>query len=212
MTHLTQQQLRGFQERGGGEERPAILSHLASCEPCRREYAELVRLPAPAATEAPSHLDPRDFVARGRAVYDAANARGFSWRPVWIALPAAAAAALAVVLLRIPGRPLPTALPSASPIEIRGSQLQPLAPLGDVASVNEFRWSSPFAAPRYRVSVKDAAGTTVFSGESVGERLALPAEAAQRLAAGRHTWTVEALDASGRVMSASPARSFTLVR
>ena len=208
MTHLTREQLERWSAEGAAGDREGVFGHLASCEACRREYAELVRLPAPAATSAPPLFDPRDFVARGRAAYDGANARGFRWRPAWTLLPAAAAAALAVALL-VPREAPPV---RDSPLEVRGSTLQPLAPVGDVTSVTEFKWASPFAAARYRVSVKDAAGKTVLSLESAAERVPLAPDAAQRLSAGRHTWAVEALDASGRVIGTSPPRSFTLVR
>lgn len=199
MTHLTQEQLVGWRDHGAAAERGAVLGHLAACEACRGQLAAVARL---APQRGPQHFDPAAFVARGRAVY---RGRPALWRlpALWIGLPAAAAL---VVALLVP-RPTPSTAPS---IEVRGSDVQTIAPAGEVAVVREFRWSSPFRASRYHVIVRDSAGEAVLTDETAAERYVVPPEKAASLRAGRYSWTVEAKDAAGRVIAGSRPRSFTL--
>jgi len=64
-THLDRDQLIRWRDYGTGD-RDAVLVHLAACQACAADYAELVRT-RPAA-EGPTHFDPAQFVAAGYRV------------------------------------------------------------------------------------------------------------------------------------------------
>ena len=202
MTHLTRDELERWRDRGAAGDRDRVLAHLAACEPCRKQYAELVRLPpAP-----PSRFDPREFVARGRDAYRESRLAWWRHPAVWIAAPAVAAAVVVLALL-VPRQPPLVERPAG----VRSTELAAEAPVGEVRAAGAFKWSSPFAAARYRLVVRDATGATVFTGSAAAEQLTLPAETAARLTPGRYTWAVEAIDASGSVIAASQLQSFTIV-
>jgi hypothetical protein len=200
MTHLTEAELVRWRDQGAAEDRAHLLSHLAACDGCRRRLAELVRLGPIAGARA--HFDPEDFAARGRTVARQSRAR-YRWPAIWGAAAAAVAAVLIVALVVV--RPDPP--PNAS-LAVRGGELSAMAPVGEVTRVDELRWASPFAASRYRVVVRDAAAKTVLSGETAGERIPLSPDEAARLAPGRYTWTIQALDGAGRTIAVSRPQSF----
>ena len=93
---------------------------------------------------------------------------------------------------------------------IRGTELQPIAPVGAVPAVDRFEWQSPVTAAKYRVTVTRA-GQPVWSTESASTRAAplfLPA-----LEPGvDYEWRVEAIDAEGSVRMSSPTTRFRLPR
>jgi hypothetical protein len=73
----------------------------------------------------------------------------------------------------------------------------------------EFRWASPFNAAKYRVVIRDAAGSLVHSAETTSANLTLDAAIRERFATmSDYSWTVSALDAAGEVIAESKPASF----
>jgi hypothetical protein len=207
MTHLTRDELLRWRDAHDAADRGRIVEHLAECDDCGAMYAELIRTRP--ATEGPIALDARDFVAAGVAAGAPSVPRRSWWRApaVWIAIPATAAAAL--VLMTVISRPSipPLSEPTST---TRGSALVPLSPAGPVAGRLEFRWTSPFAASRYRIVVRDASGVVVLSHETTEERLVTDDATMRGLPRGAYTWSVEALDATRRTIDTSRPQSFEL--
>ncbi|MBM3818313.1 MAG: hypothetical protein FJW14_04720 [Acidimicrobiia bacterium] len=201
--HLTRDELIRWRDRSDEADRPRLMNHLASCADCRRQLAALTR-ENPAGAE--PAFDPGVFVAAGRAVYR--PARSWWQQPrVWIAASGLAAAALvlAVVIPRALDRPLDDG-------GIRSAELRPLAPVGEAPAPAEFRWTSPFAAPRYRLEVRDSANQIVLGGETAAETYTIPDLFRSRLVPGTYTWTVDALDESGEIIASSNPQRFTIVQ
>lgn len=168
--------------------RPGILAHLAGCARCRRIVASVAR-----AVAAPGV---------------AATTRGstpFRIRVAWIALPAAAAAALFLFLR-------PASGPRAT-LDHRGggddTAAIPLGPIGVVSDPRGLWWSSLPGADRYRVTVYNDSARVVFLREQPDTSLRL--DDSVRIDAGRrYLWKVEArlgIDrwSASRVVEFSPA-------
>lgn len=104
------------------------------------------------------------------------------------------------------------ALSPPPPVEgaVRGTELQPMAPLGDVAAVPAFAWQSPIRAPKYRVTVYRGR-QAVWTTESGETRVARPGGVAIDPAV-EYTWQVDALDTEGTVRLSSPRTAFVLRR
>jgi hypothetical protein len=76
-------------------------------------------------------------------------------------------------------------------------------------AAEEFRWETPSPASRYRVTVRDAAGLVVISGETNAPRFRTDAAMRSRLKPGeQYTWTVESLDANGVSIGESVPATF----
>jgi hypothetical protein len=100
--------------------------------------------------------------------------------------------------------------PAGSGVDtIRGTAIQPLAPIGHVETINEFLWQSPIRADRYRVRVTRGSDH-VWSGETNALRIEAPAGVLD--ANIEYRWTVEALDREGDIRMTSPSQSFTWSR
>ena len=151
MNHLTPDQ---FVDLAEGTQPEASQPHLASCEPCRRQLADVRAMMSAAAAGAdgagnnvvpePSPLFWDHLSARVREAVDAEHARPQSWREhllrPWVILPSLAAAmALVLAVVLWPGAPVATVIPStipSTPLPISGDtaamllSLPPLAPLG----------------------------------------------------------------------------------
>lgn len=195
-----------MQWRRGGADRERFIGHLASCASCREALAALVRDgPVP---ESPATLRPHEFVARGYAAQG--RPRAVLRMRALIGAALVAAASLAVAMLR----PFSGPMPLPAPIEsagVRGGDIQLLGPSGPVTEVREFRWSSPVAATRYRLQVRDDGGAVVHETLATSERTTLPEEARARLRPGRaYSWRVEALDGAGEVILASRPLTFRI--
>lgn len=204
MTHLTADELVRWRDAGADEDRERVLTHLTSCDACRRAYADHVRHGAEAG--GPTRFAAERFVARGIAAYPRTWWRR---RAVWLGVPASAAAVMLLVLFVSRSSVAPLTDPTAA---VRGGEIVALSPAGDVRTVSAFAWASPFAAVRYRVIVRNAAGTVMLSEDATGERLAIGPDAAPRFGPGSYTWTVEAIDRDGQTISASRAQAFQVVR
>jgi hypothetical protein len=206
MTHLTRDQLLAWRDAPSPASREMIIGHLAACDECAAIYAELIRIRS--VEQPPERFDPRDFVEAG---YAAARPPVplVAFRPrLWVPLAAAAAVVLAVLLPLM--RPATDAVVPTD--TLRSGAVEALAPAGPTAGVIEFRWTSPAAADRYAVEVKDPAGQRIFYRETREAQLAGDAVLVAALQPGmRYTWTVTALDATGETLSQSPPREFTRV-
>jgi hypothetical protein len=149
---------------------------------------------------------PPELLARGYAAFRPPQAlRWWRSRPVLLGLPLAAAALLAVALLPW-GRRNPVI--EQPDVQVRGSSIELLSPVGRVAPPTAFRWTSPIAAGRFRLTVRDEAGAVVHESTSPLEQAAVP----PGLRPGaRYSWTVEALDAAGEVLARSSSQTFMVV-
>lgn len=148
-----------------GVQRAAIQAHLAACADCRAEVAEVLPIvrTLPRAPRLP--------------------------RRVWI--PAAAAAALALLWAG------PRALREPTVPEHREETVtmtvapRPLAPVGAVDSATALVWSSVHSADRYRARLFDSDGTVIWEHETGDTVAALPRSVALR-ARLPYYWKVEA--------------------
>jgi hypothetical protein len=205
MSHLTHDELVRWRDAGPAADRERVLTHMAACEACRKEYAAMVRERSPAEPAAVS----QELLARGYAAYRAPRAASW-WRspPLLVGLPLAAAAVLAVILL--PSARVPV-LDRPADVQVRGSEIQLIAPVGRVATATSFRWSSPVAAGRFRLAVRDEKGAVVYEATSGLEEAAAPPALQASLRPGvRYSWTVDALDSTGEVLARSVPQTFTV--
>ncbi len=148
-----------------GDARTAIQAHLAACGECRAEVAEVSRI-----------------------IRTLPNARGVSWR-IWV--PAAAAAALVLLWVaprEVRGPITPEHREEAVTVTVAP---RPTAPVGTVASVMGFIWSSVPNADRYRVRLFDAEGTVIWEHETGDTAVALAGSVTLR-AQRSYYWKVEA--------------------
>jgi hypothetical protein len=199
LTHLSPDELQAWYERGRADDRDRVIGHLAECEACRKALSAL------AITTEPLQAEPAITVAEvlpaGYAARKPATAKS-SWA-AWLrpAYALAAVVVLAILWVTAPGR-------SGSENVVRGSELLAVAPIGPT-NVLEFTWASPFDAPRYRVVIRDAAGTLVFSGETTAPPLVIdPAIRGKFATMVEYSWTVSALDAAGEVIAESKPSGF----
>jgi hypothetical protein len=88
---------------------------------------------------------------------------------------------------------------------MRGSEVEILAPVGDVAEMpTELRWVPKGGAAFYRVRITAVDDTVLWEGTTLAPPARLTEEVAGRLhRAVFYTWTVEAMDASGAPLAVS---------
>jgi hypothetical protein len=175
--------------------REAATRHLASCARCRGAVASVVRGLADA------------DVGREIAAIDSGGGRGFTrvTRLRRFIMPAVAAAALVFLVVRPrsagddrSSHRAPTITAAAAPV--------PLAPVAEVAEARVLRWSAVSGTDRYRVTVFDAQGRSVYEAQLADTVATLPDSVA--LVAGRsYLWSVEARIGWDR-WSSSPLTEF----
>lgn len=124
----------------------------------------------------------------------------------WL-LPLAAALAL-VALTPVMYRALYP--PAGVEDTVRGSELQAIAPVGDVSSAAAFEWQSPIRAAKYRVTVYRGS-QVVWTTESGDTRVVWPASVTLDPGV-QYTWQADALDAEGTVRMSSQRTAFALRR
>jgi hypothetical protein len=129
----------------------------------------------------------------------------------WLLVPAAAAAILALLLLR-PGPTRPTgeeALRADDNQTQESAALAVVSPVeGDTADVGgpSFIWRAAPGEPLYRLTIADRTGRTLWTGDTPDTTLVPPR--ALRLDRGsKHFWYVDALDVEGRSVTTG-TRSF----
>lgn len=82
-------------------------------------------------------------------------------------------------------------------------------PTEGLSKVEEFAWQSPFAAARYRVTLRDSAEAVVFTGEVSGSPFRPDHALRSQLRPGqKYSWKVESLDATGTVIAQSVPMTF----
>jgi hypothetical protein len=205
MTHLTREELQRWWREGRPADRDRILGHLAECDECGALYGEVIDTEQ---VEAGSAAAFPEVVPRG---YRAYRGPGGAWRSPQVLAGLAAAAAILIALI------VPALRHSADPDApvdrgIRGTSLQPLAPIGAVPMPVVFRWTSPVLAARYAVEIRDEGGLEpLFTLSTTSETVALPRDSTGRLKPGRtYTWEVVAFGPGGEEIMRAPARAFVV--
>lgn len=202
MTHLSADELRTWYEHGRAAERGKVIGHLAECEACRRSLSALAMAADPEIISPPI-VTTQEAVPLGYAVRkDPPSARSWAawFRPAY-GLAAAAVLVLSIVWLTTPrGDDGDTA--------VRSAELLALSPAGST-NVVEFKWESPLMAAKYRVVLRDAGGSLVYSGETAASPLIVAAAVRSQWATmADYTWTVRALDAAGEMIAESKPQAF----
>jgi hypothetical protein len=200
MTHLTGEELLSWRDAGEEADRARVVGHLAVCDECGAAYAELIRT-----RPATGSAGEVEAVAFRKAGYAARRSGLPAYRPVLLAAGLAAVAAAGVFLLARAGSPPPTDQQA-----VRGTELVPLSPAGEVRAPFEFRWASPVSASSYRVDVIEPGGTTLHSIRTPIEAAAGPELRALLRPGVRYVWTVTALTADGRTIMTSAAQPFVV--
>jgi len=206
MTHLTRDELERWWREGSPAQRDRVLAHLAECDECGTVYGEIID----ADPLRPDAAAVRDAAPRGYRAYRRPGVLGLDWSSPR-ALAAYGAAAVVVLALLVPA--LRESTTRSDPGEdIRGTSLQPLAPIGTVAPPVEFRWASPVNAARYRVEVRDESSGEIFVRvESDTATVSLTPEHSSRLTRGRpYSWVVIAVGPGGEEIMRAPPRSFVV--
>lgn len=168
-----------------GKERTELEAHLAVCRQCRREVTSARRL-----LRAP--LSPRV--------------------PRWIIPAAAAAAVLAfVVLSPLRSHRLETASTRATEdaaVSVTAPRILVIFPAnGDTVRPKQvvFAWHRATNAPLYRVTLSDASGAAVWTGDTADSTITLPASVTMEK--GRnYFWFVDALGADGTAITTGTNR------
>ena len=176
-------------ERLSPDARAALEEHLAECRECRQLVTSARRLLR-------SHRAPT--------------------RLLWV-IPPAAAAILAIALLaRAPSTSPVGDEPLRSDSGASGPESALTIPIvapadGDTVAARPivFVWRGQPGGPLYRLSLTEASGREVWSGETSDTTLSLPAEVP--LDRGRtYFWTVDALGADGRSLTTRTKRFSTV--
>lgn len=151
----------------GEEEGRRVVAHVATCASCGREAASLIqalRAPSIAAEVTRLHHHPkgqRPWPLRLRSV-------------VGIAGVTAAAAVAGFLFLQPPGQFDDSTPVHRDPFSELGSGLSLRAPSGPVSLPVEFQWSSSGESSRFRVTLFDDEGATVWEAETGNETSFLP--------------------------------------
>ncbi len=202
MAHVMREEMLRWRDQGLPEDRERVLSHLASCQSCAQQYAEIIRT-APVAP-VPQHFDPADFVKRGYAVREkvASPARAgwlMSWK-MWAGVLSAAAAVTLVVSIGLG----PT--PGSDGGTSRGAGIELVTQGPSAAAPTVLEWTSGLAPDRFRVEITDASGAVLYRVETRDTRVTLPDEVRLRLApGGSYRYTVAALNVDGDVVTSASA-------
>jgi len=191
--------------------------HMKTCPRCQTEVALWQAFETTTTAN-----DERDAVKRitGR-LRDAAAASAppkRAWR--WLAVPRLVAAAAALAFVAVIGyglwdpEPSVRVAPRSSSTVYRTLHVQPLAPLGDVASApRTLQWAPLDGAVAYEVSLREVDGTMVWRETTSSARVDLPAAVVAQLAPGRTlSWSVAARNAAGDVVAESGAQRFRVTR
>jgi hypothetical protein len=201
MAHVMREEMLRWRDQGRPEDRERMLTHLASCPSCAREYAEIIRT-APV-VPVPQHFDAGDFVKRGYAVRatTASQARQgwlVSWK-MWAGVLSAAAVLTLVVstgLVPVPG--------SGGGGTTRGASIELVTPEPSATAPAVLEWRSGLVPERFRVELTDASGTVLYRVDTTETNLVLPEEIRRQLVpGGSYQYTVAALDADGEVITSA---------
>jgi anti-sigma factor RsiW len=178
MTHLSPEVLAAYlDDKLSSEQRSQVELHLASCDECRAELADINRLQ-------------RTRVRR-------------KWLSVVV--PAATAAALILVIALPRERTRPSDIRSRANVDDRLVVISPV-PSADIppGPIN-FVWHSAGPGASYTITLQEAEGRPVWTSSVADTVVALPDSIT--LAPGRHWfWSVDALLPNGRSLSTGMQR------
>jgi hypothetical protein len=190
-------------------------AHVASCPRCQGERALWASFDAPGGTEDSDVTWIAEDVRR-RIFPDVAPAVTVARRrlaaPAW-GLSLAASLLLvagAYLLIREPGAEVDDTGGAAI---YRTAGIEPLAPLGDVATPpDELRWRPVVGAARYDLRIMEVDGTELWRGSTTETAIAVPVEVqAAARPARRLEWSVTAVDAAARPVAAPASASFRVI-
>jgi hypothetical protein len=201
VNHPSSDELRAWYEQGSAADRKRIIGHLAECDACRRSLAAMaaaddsVPVSTPIVTAA--EAAPLGYAARKA---DTGSLGAWAWLHNPLVRLAGAAAVVALVFWVT--TPTVNQTRRAIPTMSTGTS-------GGTGTAQEFRWESPFQAPQYRVSVRDAKGVLIFSGETTASPFRPNETMRSQLVAGEtYTWKVESLDGTGATIAESVPVTF----
>jgi hypothetical protein len=179
----------------------AIGQHLTLCSHCA-DTIERAKQPDPQVDDLSWQRTARRLDAR-RAIWKAAAPRQ---RPGWLAVGAAAVAAVAVILVNLPNE---GALPPPNISETRDADIILLEPRGPVRSVEAFHWQGIPAPVLYRIEVNAVDAPTgssepLWTRVTTETRLRVDATLLAALADRQALqWRVVVLDDEGHVLGRS---------
>lgn len=200
MTHLTADELKSWFEHGKAADRERVIAHLADCNDCRKALSALAM--SAEAEPSTSPLTMNEAVALG---YDAHKPETI-FRPAMRLRPLYGLAAAAVIVVAVLWITSPTLIDQGEAVRNRIIRLS--SPTG-VGNAQQFEWESPLRPARFRVTVRDANGVLVLSGETASSPFRTDAAARSPLKAGEgYSWKVEALNESGEVIGGSVNAAF----
>lgn len=197
----------------GAADEPDVAEHLASCAACRTEWERLgdvVRELDALAAEARADLEDARTIRLPEREAAFANQlraglsrqvrvrRGRRWR--WAAAAAVLLAGMWVALERSRSQEEP-------PVWLGGPEVDCLAPRGEVAAFDTFRWEGSLPeGGRFEVRVRSLEdGRTLAETHTTRSEWSPGAAAAQWPA--RIEWSVSIVDAGGRVLSTCTSRA-----
>ena len=218
----------------GAAERERLRVHLAGCPACQSEQElaaafdagggaagedvdrVVARLRGPGLREERAMARAGEGNAPPAPVVSLADRRP-SRRATWLRLAAAAAVVLGLGLaFQTLYTPAPPAPPSAE--VVRGGTIETLAPAGEVGEVpGALRWEGARGARAYRVRIETVTGEVLWQAEVEAETaggdmtagMGVPEDVRARMTrAVTYRWTVQALDAAGRILAESEPAAF----
>ena len=136
----------------------------------------------------------------------------FAW--LWLGSGRLAAAAAAIVLVSGIGYLSWTREPAlhapAAVTAYRSTEIQPVAPVGDVKTApRELEWQAMAGATAYEVVVEEVDHTALWRGASASTRVSLPTSVVEKLVPGKTVlWRVDAKNSAGAVVGQSAATRF----
>ncbi len=200
-----------------GQGSPQAAEHLPRCAYCRGEV-EVLRsfLEGVPTAEESSSVRRIEQNLRTSAAWKGDRRSTGPWaflgRPRVGMAAAGLAAALAVGVFL--NQPRPSA-PEADTVDVvRSMDIVGIAPTGDLAEPpSAVRWSAVPGAVRYRVSLEEVDGTSIWRQTASSAELVLPAEA-RELMTDRKTlrWAVSAEDGESKTLATSTSLPFRFVR
>lgn len=199
MSHFDDFELQRWRDAGPGADRARVVEHLAVCSQCAGRYAAAIRN-RPLRAEPAS--DAAEFRSAGMRI-----GGGRANRRRW-AISLAAAAVLAIVV----AVPIEWRRHDAVPeLHLRGGNVVALTPEGAVSPADmTFMWSSAISARWYRIEIADASHVIV-SAQVAGNRYSPPSSVSTLLQPNvEYSWTVTALDDSGKALTKSAPRTFVI--
>ena len=200
-----------------GQGSPEAVEHVRHCAYCRGEV-EVLRafLEGVPAAEESSSVRRIEQSLRASPAWKGDLRSTSRWaffaRP-WKGMAVAGLAAALAVAIYV-NQPRPSG-PVADTVDVvRSTQIDGIAPTGDLAELpSTVRWSPVPGAVRYSVSMEEVDGTSIWHQTVASSELVLPAEA-RELMTDRKTlrWVVSAEDGESKTLAAGTSLPYRFVR